>query len=347
MRDDIHMRGLRRRGVLAGAAAAVPAALAPARARAQPAPLPVRLSHGYGIHFLPLMVVRDRRLLEQHARALGLPPLAVDWRVLDGGSAINDAMISGALDIAGTGAPGFITLWSKARRSSSSVVGVCALGNGAQWLNSNRPAVRSLRDLGPGDKIAVPQIKTSYSAIVLQMAAAKEFGIDRYNALDPITVGLPHPEAVATLTSGKTEITAHMSSPPFSHQETEARGVHRVLSTADVLGPITIDVVYATSRFATAQPKVIDALLAAMEEAVRLIATDRAAAVESYGRMSAVKAKPEAVAALLADPETSFTVEPKGIMQYVQFLAHTGQIKDPPAAWTDMFVPQMAGRAGS
>jgi NitT/TauT family transport system substrate-binding protein len=63
--------------------------------------------------------------------------------------------------------------------------------------------------------------------------------------------------------------------------------------------------------------------------------------------MSAIKTRPEAVAALLADPETSFTVEPNGIMQYVDFLSKTGQIKDPPAAWTEMFVSQMKGRAGS
>ena len=331
-----------RRGILAGAAV-----LAATPVRAQAAPLPVRLSHGYGIHFLPLMVIRDRKLLETQAQKMGLPPLEVSWRVLDGGSAINDAMIAGALDIAGTGAPGFITLWAKARRSSSAVVGLSALGAGAQWLNSNRPAVKSLRDLGPGDKIAVPQIKTSYSAIVLQMAAAKEFGVENYNKLDPITVGLPHPEAVAALTSGKTELTAHMASPPFSHQETEFPNVHRVLSTADLLGPITIDVVYGTRRFADANPKVIDAFLAAMEEAVQLITTDRPAAVDIYGRTSAIKARPEAIAELLADPETSFTIEPKGIMQYVDFLSRTGQIKDPPSRWSELFVPQVKDRPGS
>jgi NitT/TauT family transport system substrate-binding protein len=332
-----------RRGFLAGAAALSAASAA----LAQPAALAVRLSHGYGIHFLPMMVIRDRKLLEEQARKMGLPALEVSWRVLDGGSAINDAMISGALDIAGTGAPGFITLWAKARRGSSAVVGVSALGNGAQWLDSNRPAVKSLRDFTATDKIAVPQIKTSYAAVVLQMAVAKEFGIENYNKLDSITVGLPHPEAVAALSSGKTEITAHMASPPFSHQETEFPGVHRVLSTAEVLGAITIDVVYATRRFADANPLAIEAFLAAMQDAVRIIANDRAAAVESYGRMSAIKTRPEAVAALLADPETSFTVEPNGIMQYVDFLSKTGQIKDPPAAWTEMFVSQMKGRAGS
>lgn len=339
---DASPHPLRRRAVMAGLAA-----LSAAPALAQPAPVPVRLSHGYGIHFLPMMVIRDHKLLEQQAQKMGLPPLDVSWRVLDGGSAINDAMISGALDIAGTGAPGFITLWAKARRGSSAVLGVSALGNGAQWLDSNRPAVKSLRDFGPGDKIAVPQIKSSYAAVVLQMAVAKEFGIDNYNRLDPITVGLPHPEAVAALSSGKTEITAHMASPPFSHQETGFPNVHRVLSTADVLGPITIDVVYATKRFADANPRVVEAFLAAMAEAVRIITIDRSAAVESYGHMSAIKAKPEDIAALLADPETSFTVEPKGIMQYVDFLSHTGQIKDPPVSWTEMFVPQMQGRSGS
>src|SRR4051794_34406678 len=96
----------------------------------------VRLSHGYGILYLPLIVMREQRLLEKHAGQAGLGNLAVDWQVLDGGNVINDAMLAGSLDFAGIGVPGFLTLWSKARGlPAAEITGISALSAGALWLN--------------------------------------------------------------------------------------------------------------------------------------------------------------------------------------------------------------------
>src|SRR5213076_840223 len=75
----------------------------------------VRISYGYGILYLPLMVMDREQLLEKRAKAAGLPDLKVEWKTFDGGNVINDAMLAGALDIAGIGVPGFLTLWAKAK----------------------------------------------------------------------------------------------------------------------------------------------------------------------------------------------------------------------------------------
>lgn len=331
---------MHRRALLAGVAAV---AAGPARAEATE----IRLSHGYGIHYLPLMVMRDRKLLEQHAAAKGLGALSLSWRTLDGGNTINDAMLSGALDIAGSGAPGFIALWAKARNGSSAVIGVCGLGNGALWLNTNRPEVGSLRDFTDRDKIAVPGIKTSFAAVVLQMAAAAEFGIENYAKLDPLTVGLPHPEALAALVSGKTEITGHVASPPFSNQELTYPNVHRVFTTLDLLGPITIDVVFASKRFADANPGIMAAFLAAKDEADALIAADKTAAAESFARVSKVNLPAATIRTMLNDPETTFTLAPQGVLKYAEFLGRTGTIRNPPSAWTELFTSQIHGLPGS
>ncbi|NWO91586.1 ABC transporter substrate-binding protein, partial [Escherichia coli] len=87
-------------------------------------------------------------------------------------------------------------------------VGISGLSATSLWLNSNNPEIKTLKDLTPKDKIALPGIKTSLSAVVLQMMAAHEFGRENYAKLDPLTVSLPHPEALAAVTSGQTEITA-------------------------------------------------------------------------------------------------------------------------------------------
>lgn len=75
----------------------------------------VRISHGYGVLYLPLMVMESQKLLEKHAAAAGLQGVKATYLVLDGGNVINDAMLSGALDIASSGVPGFLTLWAKAK----------------------------------------------------------------------------------------------------------------------------------------------------------------------------------------------------------------------------------------
>src|SRR5882724_5925291 len=259
--------------VLVAAMVSPGSGIAPARAEVSE----VRISKGYGILYLPLIVMQDRKLLEKQAEKAGLGALTVTWHTFDGGNIINDAMIAGTLDIAGTGAPGFITLWAKTKDNPRiGVVGVSGLSATSLYLNTNNPAVHALRDFTSKDKIALPGIKTSLSAVVLQMAVAKEFGAENYAKLDVLTVGLPHPEALAVMLAGKTEITAHFTSPPFSYIELQDKNIHRVLNSVDLLGNITLDVVFAARRFADANPRTLAAFIAALDEANDYIASNKA-----------------------------------------------------------------------
>jgi NitT/TauT family transport system substrate-binding protein len=308
----------------------------------------VRLSHGYGILYLPLMVMRDQQLLEKHAKQLGLGDVKTNWLTLDGGNVINDAMLSGNLDIAGTGAPGFITLWSKAQGiPRSEVISLGAMSTTALTLLTNNPAIKTLKDFTPKDKIAIPGIKTSLAAVVLQMAAAKTFGMENYAKLDPMTVSLSHPDATSALLSGKTEIRAHFSSPPFSYQEVKDPKIKSVLNSPELLGNITLDVVFAPKFFADANPKVTQAFMEAQEEANAYIAANKKGAAETYVRVSKLSVTVPEVETMLADPDTQFNTTPKGMMDYVLFMGKAKTIKTKPAKWSDMFVPALAGRKGS
>ncbi|MCA1325772.1 ABC transporter substrate-binding protein [Herbaspirillum sp. alder98] len=308
----------------------------------------VRISHGYGLLYLPLMVIRDQGLVEKHAKALGLPDVKTNWVLLDGGNVINDAMLAGNLDIAGTGAPGFVTLWSKAHGiPRSEVVGLGALSTSSLYLNTNNPNVKSLKDFTAKDKIAIPGIKTSLSAVLLQMAAAKAFGIENYAKLDPLTVSLSHPEAMGSLLSGKTEITAHFTSPPFSYQEAKDPKITRVINSSEVLGNITIDVVFALKAFTEKNPKLTQAFMAAQEEANAYIAKNRKGAAETFLRVSKMKLSQDEVEKMLADPDTQFSSTPNEVMQYVLFMSRAGTIKTKPAVWSELFVPALKGRNGS
>ncbi|MDQ1081824.1 ABC transporter substrate-binding protein [Pseudoroseomonas cervicalis] len=339
------------RRTLLGAAAALPATLALPALLARPAHAEasrVRLSHGYGILYLPLIVMRDQKLLEKHAARAELGPLEVSWQMLDGGNVINDAMLAGSLDIAGTGAPGFVTLWSRARGiPRSEIIGVSGMSSCALVLNTNRPHIRALGDFTPNDKIALPGIKTSLAAVVLQMLVAKQFGQANYARLDPMTVGLPHPEAYTALMSGRTEIAAHFASPPYSARELADPKIHKVIAASEVLGDATLDVTFAPKQFVAANPRIMTAFLAAMDEANALIANDKPQAAAIFNRVSPSGVSDQDVVGMLSEPDTHFSTTPKGLMEYARFMGAVGSIRNRPETWQDLFMPGLHGLSGS
>lgn len=308
----------------------------------------VAISKGYGILYLPLIVMEDQKLLEKQAEKAGLGKVSVKWRVLDGGNNINDAMMAGALDFAGSGAPAFIALWSKAKGiPRSEVIGISALSATSLYLNTNNPQIKTLSDFKSGDKIALPGIKTSLSAVVLQMMAAKQFGVENYARLDPLTVGLPHPDGLIALTSGRSTVSAHFTSPPFSYLELKDPKVHKVASSVDYIGNITLDVVYAPKKFVDANPKITGAMLAALDEADAFIKNHRDEAADIFVRTSKTKVSKEDVLTILGDPDTRFSTTPDKVKSFADFMQAAGTIKTGPKTWSDMFIPQLGSRNGS
>ncbi|PSC04122.1 nitrate ABC transporter substrate-binding protein [Alsobacter soli] len=308
----------------------------------------VRISKGFGILYLPLIVMQDQKLLEARAQKAGLGDVKIDWLTLDGGNVINDAMMTGSLDFAGIGAPGFITLWSKAKGiPSAEVVGVSGMSATSLYLNTNKPEIKSLKDITAADKIAIPGIKTSLAAVVLEMMVAKEFGRENYAKLDPMTVGLAHPEGLVALTGGKTEITCHFTSPPFQYLELKNPKIHRVANSVDYLGRITLDVTFAPKKFVDANPKMTQAFLDALDDANALIAADKKKAAEIFARSSKVKVDVHEVQEMLEDPDTQFSATPNGVMQFAEFMSLAGSIKKKPDVWSDMFIPALRDRKGS
>jgi len=308
----------------------------------------VRISHGFGVLYLPLMVMESEKLLEKQTKVAGLGEIKATYVVLDGGNVINDAMLSGALDVASIGVAGFLTLWAKAKDNPAvEIRGLAGMSSSSLYLMTRNPNVKSLKDFSDKDRIAVPGIKTSLPAVILHMAVAKEFGDANYSKLDPITVGLPHPEALTVLISGRGEINSHMASPPFSYIEDSAPGLHRVFNSVDVLGNITLDMTYTSRRFYEANPKLCAAFIAAMNEANALIANDRKRAAEIYLAVSKQKSSSEEIIKILSDPNSRFSTVPDGIMKYADFMARVGTIKAKPASWKDLFFPPIYGVAGS
>ena len=287
---------------LVGTVAALCGALGAARAEVST----VRLAKQFGISYLPLTVMEEEGLLEKQAKQRGLDVKA-EWLRFTGGSGMNEALLSGNLDFASGGVCPFLTIWGRTQ-SNIKVKGVAALNAMPLWLVTTNPAVKSIKDFGPQDKIALPTAKTSIQAITLQMAAEKAFGPGQQAKLDPLTVSMGHPDAQTALMGGRSEITAHFGSPPFQEMELKDPRAHKVLDSYDVMGgPHTFNLVWASSRFVTANPKVTASFLAALEDSLKLIRDDPARAAALWIKAEGAKIAPEEAEALIRAPPVSYT----------------------------------------
>jgi len=315
-------------------------------ARAEVGEIGIVLS--YGIGHLPSMMMEDRKLIEKHAAAAGLGAVKVRWVRFAGASDMNSALLSGSLDFAAQGIPGLITLWARTAGTPQEVKGVAALSSLPMYLNTRNPKVKSIRDFTDRDQIAVPSIKVSVQAVTLQMAAEQAFGPGHHARLDRQTVSLGHPDAQIALLSGKSEVTAHLSSPPFQYQQLRQPGIHKVLDSYEVLGgPASFNVVVTTKKFRDANPRAYGAYLAALQEAIATINQDKRAAAETYLRMSRDKSSVDEILAMLNDPRIILTTTPQNIWKYAAFMHKVGTIKAAPASWKDLFHPEIHHLPGS
>jgi NitT/TauT family transport system substrate-binding protein len=307
----------------------------------------IRAAQQYGLSSLPMMVMEDQKLVEKHGEAAG-HPVTVNWVQLGGPGAMNEAIISGDLDFGTAGIPSIITLWDRTKDSRNEIRGVAAVVEMPMDLVSDKENIKSLKDFTDNDKIAVTTIKVSNQALLLQMAAAAEFGKEQYEKLDPLTVSLPHPEAMSTLMSGSNVISAHFSAMPFQFQQLRDPKIHTVISSYDILGgPATNIASFTTKKFRDESPEAYAAFLAGLNEAVEYINKDRKGAAETYKRMANSKESIDDLVAMLSDPRVAVTTTPRQTMKMAEFMHDIGRIKNKPSDWKELFFEEVHTLDGS
>lgn len=339
-------RLLLRAGWLAALAAALGLTVAAPKAlRAETGE--VRISQQFGLGYLPLIVVRNQKMIEKHTVAQGLPPAKVTWARLSGGAASNDALLSGSLDYAAAGIAPVLVLWDKTR-GNLDVQAVGGLDASAAFLNTSNPNVKTIRDFTEKDRIAVPAVKASIQALWLQIAVEQLYGVGQHTKLDTLTVTLPHPEATVALLSGRSEITAHFATPPFNLQQLENANIRRITTSWDILGgPSTVNVLYTTSKFRKDNPKTFRAVHDAFVEAYALIERNPQEAARIFVEEEKGSYTAEYVESLLKNPAVKLSWVPLNTGKIADFLHRTGAIKNKPASWKDYFFPEIHPQAGS
>lgn len=308
----------------------------------------VRVAQQFGVSYLPLIVMDKLDLIEKHAKAAGLGTVKLTWVTLTGGAPMNDALISGSLDIASGGVGPLLTIWARTR-SNIQVKAISSINSMPLVVTSINPAVKTIRDFTEKDRIALPSVKVSVQAVTLQMAAEQMFGQGKHDVLDRLTVSLSHPDATAAILSGQSEISAHFTSAPFYYQQIASGKAHKVLSSYDVLGgPGTFNSVWTTTKFREQNPKTYKAILAALDEAMTIIASeDKGRLAQLYIDAEKSRLPVAFVEQILKDPDNVFTTVPQGTMKYAEFMFKIGAIKEKAASWKDYYFADIHDRPGS
>lgn len=307
----------------------------------------ISVAQQYGVSFLPLMVMERDKLVERHARAEGLGEVKVNWVSVAGPSVMNDGVVSGAIQFIAVGAPSLITLWDKTK-GNVQVKGVSAMTTYPLYLNVRNPNVKSIKDFTDKDKIAVPSIKVSTQAIMLQMESAKVFGDANYAKLDPFTVGLSHPDGLLALTNNTGGVDAHFTTSPFHEQEIKLPGVRTLMTSYEILGgPATAVVIAASTKFRDANPKLYQAFYDALSEAISAINLDKRAAAKIYLQQAKdTKNTAEDIYAMISAPDYAYTLTPQKVGKTADFMYKIGTIKTRPGSWKDLFFAEVHNLPG-
>lgn len=306
----------------------------------------IRVAQQFGIAYLLLDVVNDQKLIEKHGKAQG-QDIAVEWAQISGATGMNEALLAGAIDVVSAGVPPMLTLWDRTR-GKQNVKAVAALGSLPNYLLTTNPDIRTLKDFGPRDRIAVPAAGTGFQSRTLQIETARLYGVAEHKKLDAISISLPHPDATAALVSGGTEINSHFSSAPFYYQALESGKVRKVLSSYDILGgPATFNVLYTTQKFHDENPRTYKAFYAALQEAAQIVRADKSKAADIFIRVQKSKLSPQLVRKIIDDPENDFTVSPHRSQVYADELHKLGVLKNKAASWKDYFFDEAHAQPGS
>jgi NitT/TauT family transport system substrate-binding protein len=315
--------------------------LTPARAEVTE----VTFAQQFGIAFLPIMVLEDQKLVEKQTAARGMADVKASFTKVAGPSVMVDALLSGSLHFAAQGPPSLALLWDKTKGGVRGIGGVTTYN---LWLNTRNPDVKTFKDFTDKDRIAVPSVKSSTQAILLQMLAEREFGADQKFKYDPMTIGLGHPDAMGQLLSPASTVTAHFASSPFHETEIKTPGMRTLITAFDINGGQSSQLVFTTTaKFRTENPKVYEAVVAAFDEAIAWINADKKRAAALYLTMSGdKKTSPEDVFAMMTSDGFEYTRTPMKVGKLFDFMARIGTIKTTPANWKDLFFPEAHGLPG-
>ena len=274
----------------------------------------IRIAMQYSMYYAPLYVMQEMGILEKY-----IPNVKAEWSVLGSGSPMNEALAADRLDIAFMGLGPALIGWDKGVVKIMSSLCVAPTS-----LQVKKPAIKTLADFKPSDKIALPNIG-SIQHILLSLACAKQLGNPK--ALDNNLVSMTHPDGALAMISGS-DISAHLTAMPYIVQEVNS-GARTILTAKEALGgDCSIIVSVCTEKFRKDKPLMYAAFMSALSDAMTLINKRDPEAIKIIA--SHEKITPEQAIEYLDWEGTNYTTTLYGVIKIANHMAKSGYISKTP-----------------
>lgn len=262
-----------------------------------------------GWRFLPFYIMKDKKLVEKHAKELGVNGLTTEYLNYETiNTPVREAFTSGKAQYIGAGISNFIFL---ADKPNSDAKALATISTFPLYFNTLED-VKSICDIK--GKISVPILENSPHAVVLRIGAKKQCG--NFKILDDKMVGHSHKDAMAMIFEqmekpiNENSMTTHFASPPQQYIELEkGKGkIKKLTDSYEILGaPASSVILVSREKFIKENPKVNQAVLAALNEAIKWINENKQEAAKIYLGIAKTEGEtPEGVFKAISDKNVMF-----------------------------------------
>lgn len=281
-------------------------------------PETLTVAYQYGLAYAPLTIMQEQGLIEKHFDG----EIKVEWVNLNSGSAINEGVASGDIDVANMGIGPFVTGVTKGIPYKM----YATMAAQPHALMTNDDSIQSLADITSDKKISVVNIG-SIQHILLAMFAEKELG--DAHALDDNLVAMSHPDGMTALVSGS--VNCQLTTAPYIFKE-EEQGMREVAGLEEVWPEGNAFIVGLVSDdLYENHPEVYEAVVAATEEAMEYLNNNKEEAAEVLAEKEDVDA--ETMLSWMNDPGCVYDMKLPGVMDMATFMAEAGFIENAPESF--------------
>ena len=273
----------------------------------------ITIAYQGGIGYAPAHVMETKELIQKNYSGA----VTVNFVKLDSGTAINEGIIGGTIDIGCMGLAPAITGVSRGIPYKV-ISNLCAQSHG---LMSNDPAIKSLADITVEDKIALVSTG-SIQHILLSMAAEKVLGDP--NALDNNIQNMSHAEGMAALESGTVKL--HLTSSPFIYQERENEKYTELKELNEVWPSGNTFLVAMASAKLSEDTELFEAVKKSFAEAIAFINENPAEIAEIETEYLGLDL--DTVTNYLTQPDSQFFPELRGAEAMADFMVRAGFIDE-------------------
>ena len=296
------------------------------------APAEINIAYQYGLAYAPLIVCKEKGLIEEAYKAATGSEVTVTWTQMSSGADINTGIASGSLDV------GFMGV-APAISGVAKDVGYRIFTNlsGQEHGMMTRSAdINSIADLaGSNEQIALVNIG-SIQHIILGKALADN-GYDAH-LLDANIVAMKHPDGMAALESGN--VSCHLTSSPYIFKEHENTALHEI-KEVNAAWPVenSFIVGVASTDLHDSQPELYKALCSGISSSIDFLNSnlDEVAAMTSEYDGNTPEAELEYL------KKGVYTVDTKEIFTLATFMSENGFIETSFSSYSDLVFDNVKG----